>query len=98
MFTFHKRSVAIKFMLIALASLVLVACAWQKPKQFFAEDGRVFYRIECKHKIDQCNEQATKICPNGYNTIHSFSFPMTYSMIGVTQKSDMFYLEIECKQ
>lgn len=70
---------------------------WQKPKKFVGEKGKVFYRIECKHNMEGCSAEASDACPGGYNTVHSFSLPMTYCMTGVNQKSEIFYMEVECK-
>lgn len=86
-----------RFVTMVLLSMLIASCAWQKPKKFLGENGKEFYRIECKHKLDQCNAEASAACPGGYHTVHSFSLPMTYCMIGITHKTEIFYMEIECK-
>lgn len=87
-----------KWILVMLALAMLVACAMQKPKKFIGANGHEFYRLECKQTMDGCNAQASEICPQGYHTVHTFSLPMTYSMIGVTHKKEIFYVEIECQK
>ena len=86
-----------KFLIVVLASLLLVACAFQKPQKYIDDSGRVLYRIECKHKIDGCKAIAEKTCPNGYDVETSFFLPVTYSMTGITSKVDMYYLAVACK-
>lgn len=86
-----------ELVLILLVSLMLVSCAWQKPEKYYDESGRELYRIDCKHKIDECNTIAEKTCPNGYNTITSFFLPITYYMAGSNSKVVKYYLLVECK-
>ena len=92
-----KREGRVKLLIFVLLSMLIVSCAWQRPKKFVGEDGKEFYRIECKHKVDECNAKASEVCPGGYDTVHTFSLPMTYCMTGITHKSEIFYVEIECK-
>jgi hypothetical protein len=86
-----------KFLIVALSTLLLVSCAFLKPEKYIDDSGRELYRIECKHKIDGCKALAEKTCPNGYDVETSFFLPVTYSMTGMTSKVDRYYMAIECK-
>ena len=91
------RKSRMKFLIVVLSSLLLVACAFMRPEQYIDDSGRVLYRIECKHKIDGCKALAEHTCPNGYEVENSFFLPVTYAMTGMTSKVERYYMAIECK-
>ena len=78
-------------------SLLLAACAAKKIEPPLGPHGTLLYEVECVEPVDNCNMEAIKICPNGFNIVDAVENPTISFSSGFPLMATKYSLKVECR-
>lgn len=84
-------------LLVVGMSLLLTACAAPKTEPPLGPHGTVLYAVDCVGPVDNCNMEAIKICPNGFNIVDAVENPTISLSSGFPLLATKYSLKVECK-